>query len=261
MHDDIHGILQFLFHCIQLLEKAVLFAGYKIFSNAAGLVDAAQETHSAELISNSVRPNILGYYIDINDKKLDRFIEVISADKTESTRLNFEKARNDNIFSYEWERVLELNTSQTRIGGSCVVKAMSIDGYEVPGMGLRDMYHQCFWYENNDYIWKATYSGYDAIDLIKSIGGIPVIAHPKSVNDDNIVLDLIQHGAQGLEVYHPMHSNEDSSKYLQMAIDKRLYISGGSDWHGKNSYEGSTFPLTGLTHENYGLLKLRNPTV
>ena len=88
----------------------------------------------------------------------------------------------------------------------------------------------------------------------------PVIAHPNSIGDDNIVLDLIRHGVQGLEVYHPSHTVEDTAKYLQMAEDKKLYVTGGSDWHGKsgnNAYHmGRAFAANGLEHEDYEILVL-----
>jgi len=211
------------------------------------------------MLQNHRMHHILGYYIDIHAKTLDRFLEDLSADVTESTRLNFEKARADGTFLYEWERVLELNAGQPRIGGSRVVKAMRIDGYEVPGMGLDDMYRKYFLCENTDYIWCSAYTAYDAIDIIKAIGGVPVVAHPKSIGDDDTVLDLIRYGVQGLEVYHPSHSSEDVAKYLQMAADKKLYVTGGSDWHGKSrnnaNHLGRAFAATGLANKNYEILK------
>jgi len=203
---------------------------------------------------NRVMQHILGYYIDIFSVILDRYIAKASAEKTESTRINFENARAANVFSYDWERVLELNPGQPRVGGVHVVKAMGIDGYEVPGMGLGDMFHRYFWPENDNYISCETHTGYDAIDVIKAAGGIPVIAHPKSIKNDDIVLDLIRYGAQGLEAYHPSHDSGDTAKYLQMAEDYHLYVSGGSDWHGKNGQYGVHFAMTGLEHENYDLL-------
>ena len=206
--------------------------------------------------SNGKMNHILGYHINIYDKKLEYFIENISVEATEATRLTFEKALANNLFSYQWERVLELNAGQPRIGGSGIVKAMSIDGYEVPGMGLWDMHYKCFLGGDKDYLRHTTYSAYDAIDIIRSAGGIPVIAHPKTIGNDDIVLDLIRYGAMGLEVYHPSHSSEDASKYLQMAEDKKLYITGGSDWHGKNSAAGRVLGLTGLAHGDYEILKV-----
>ena len=191
--------------------------------------------------------HVLGYYINLTGIRLESFINEISAEKTETTRINFGNACTNHVFSYKWERVLELNAEQPRISGVHVVKAMEIDGYEVPGMGLWDMFRKYFWPENDNYISSQTFTAYDAIDIIKTIGGIPIIAHPKSINDDDIVLDLINYGAQGIEVYHPIHTDEDTKKYLQMAESRKLYISGGTDWHGKNNdTEITHFALTGL---------------
>ena len=202
--------------------------------------------------------HILGYYIDMFDTGLEQFIETISAEKTETTRLNFENACSTNVFTYEWERVLELNPGQPRISGVHVAKAMEIDGYEVPGMKLWDMFRKYFFPANENYISVQAIDAFDAISIIKTIGGIPIIAHPKYFDCDDILFDLIQHGAQGIEVYHPTHTNEDTAKYLQIANDKKLCVTGGSDWHGRNSLHGRTFAMQGLAHENYPILKLRN---
>ena len=201
--------------------------------------------------------HILGYFIDIFDKRLERFIETKSAEKTETTRLNFENACSKNVFSYEWERVLELNPDQPRISGVHVVKAMGIDGYKVPDMELWDMFRKCFWPANDDYISCQTVDAFDAIDLVKEIGGIPIIAHPKYFDNDDILFDLIRYGAQGIEVYHPTHTGDDTAKYLQIANDKKLYVTGGSDWHGSNSAYGRSFAMPGLAHGNYPILELR----
>ena len=203
--------------------------------------------------------HVLGYYIDIFDKQLENFIARISEEKTENTRVNFENAVSKGIFNYKWERVLELNGEQPRISGVHVVKAMQIDRHTIPDMKLWDMFHLCFWVEGQEFIETETTSGYDAIDIIKQIGGIPIIAHPKSIKNDDIVLDLMRYGAQGLEVFHPIHSLEETKKYKQIAEENKKYISGGSDWHGKNNGAGVThFAMTGLKHENYEILKFGN---
>jgi len=201
--------------------------------------------------------HILGYYIDIFDERLDQFINDISTEKTEATKLNFENACAKNVISYSWERVLELNPGQRRISGPQIVKAMKIDRYEVPGMSSWDMFHKYFWPENENYISHQTFTAYDAIDIIKKVGGIPVIAHPKSIKNDNIVLDLIRYGAQGIEVYHPIHTPEDTLKYLQMAENEKIYITGGTDWHGENNRkEVRHFGMCGLKSNDYPILKV-----
>ena len=236
-HDTVNG--QKALHNEQLPEDVKVIPGIEI---------------STEV--NHRMLHILGYYIDIFDERLERFINDISIEKTETTRLNFENACFNNVFSYKWERVLELNEGQARISGIHVIKAMEFDGYKVPGMDLWDMFRKYFWPANDTYITNQTITAYDAIDIIKSIGGIPVIAHPVTINDDDVVFDLIRYGLQGIEVYHPKHSDEDSAKYLQIAKDRKLYITGGNDWHGRNNNHGQThFAMRGLAHEDYEILK------
>ena len=45
---------------------------------------------------------------------------------------------------------------------------------------------------------------------------------------------MIKSGLMGIEVYHSSHSKEEMDKYLKLANELNLIISGGSDYHGKS---------------------------
>ena len=153
--------------------------------------------------------------------------------------------------------VLKLNKNQPRISGVHVVKAMQEDKYSISSMGLWDMFHKYFWAESSDFIPTETATAFDAIDIIKRTGGIPVIAHPKSIGNDNVVVDLIEYGALGLEVFHPIHASGDIMKYQQIADSKGIYITGGTDWHGKNNgAEVTCFGMCGLENDKYPILSI-----
>ena len=49
-----------------------------------------------------------------------------------------------------------------------------------------------------------------------------------------IVADLHMHStySDGIEVYHPRHSQEQSQYYLDYTLNHNLLVSGGSDFHG-----------------------------
>jgi len=77
----------------------------------------------------------------------------------------------------------------------------------------------------------------EAMDLILKANGIPVIAHPVSLNcnkEDFVSLVKIfkDMGGLGIEAYASMHSEEDISFYIDVAKKHSLLISGGSDYHG-----------------------------
>ena len=73
----------------------------------------------------------------------------------------------------------------------------------------------------------------EGIELISNVGGISVLAHPGLTKRDDLIDEMIQSGLRGLEVYHSGHSEEDINRYFQMARDKGLLVTGGSDCHGE----------------------------
>ncbi|MBM3243700.1 MAG: PHP domain-containing protein [Candidatus Omnitrophica bacterium] len=77
------------------------------------------------------------------------------------------------------------------------------------------------------------FSPKDAIDIIKGSGGIPVLAHPFILKDDNLVSEIIRLGVMGLEIYYPGLSQGELNFYLDLAKKKNLLVSGGSDFHGE----------------------------
>ncbi len=83
----------------------------------------------------------------------------------------------------------------------------------------------------------------EAVSVITGSGGIPVIAHPISLNfkffnDFEHKLDeFIKSGVLGIEAYSSMHSMNDVSEFLKIAGKKNLLISGGSDFHGDKGKE------------------------
>ena len=79
---------------------------------------------------------------------------------------------------------------------------------------------------------RNRFSSKKAISLIKESGGIPIIAHPHLLKNDNVIPQLVEEGIEGIEVYFVGHGINPSSKYLEMVKKYNLLISGGSDCHG-----------------------------
>ncbi|MBP8598517.1 MAG: PHP domain-containing protein [Selenomonas sp.] len=72
----------------------------------------------------------------------------------------------------------------------------------------------------------------EIIALIKAAGGTPVLAHPKLIGDDELVRQLCQQGIEGIEALYPQHDEADTNRYLAMAAEYGLKVTGGSDFHG-----------------------------
>jgi predicted metal-dependent phosphoesterase TrpH len=76
----------------------------------------------------------------------------------------------------------------------------------------------------------------EGIELIHRANGIAVLAHPGQLLKGNYAtLDKISaEGLDGVEVFSSYHSAEEAAYFLNFAKNKKLFISCGSDFHGKN---------------------------
>ncbi len=70
-----------------------------------------------------------------------------------------------------------------------------------------------------------------AMQLLSSVGAIIVIAHPGTM-DKEFIDRLLHLGLQGIEVFHPDHSADQKKRYLHLAQQNNLLVTGGSDFHG-----------------------------
>lgn len=73
--------------------------------------------------------------------------------------------------------------------------------------------------------------------LIRKAGGIPVLAHPFSLQLSGEPLrakirEFKSQGLGGIEVYYPEHNQERQRTYLRLAKEFDLVATGGSDFHG-----------------------------
>ena len=76
------------------------------------------------------------------------------------------------------------------------------------------------------------------IELIKSAGGVPILAHPVAykLTDaelEELLIHLKKHGLEGMEVFYSTNSKSFTDKSLHLARKHDLIISGGSDYHGR----------------------------
>jgi predicted metal-dependent phosphoesterase TrpH len=79
---------------------------------------------------------------------------------------------------------------------------------------------------------KFKMSAAHAIELIHQAGGLAVMAHPGLNRTDDAIPGLAGAGLDGLECFHTKHSASTTQRYLKMAEQHHLLVTGGSDCHG-----------------------------
>ncbi len=87
------------------------------------------------------------------------------------------------------------------------------------------------------YITRDKLTPHDLICQIKLAGGVPVLFHPKSlkINNDDL-FDFLHFlkfsGLEGLEVYNPHHTEEQTITLIKIAKKLDFVLTVGSDYHG-----------------------------
>ncbi len=82
------------------------------------------------------------------------------------------------------------------------------------------------------YVRRLDLAPSEAIDMIRKIGGVSVLAHPSTIRRNEFIEDLVKMGIGGIEAYHPDMNAHQSEHYKEIAKKFGLVITGGSDCHG-----------------------------
>jgi len=88
------------------------------------------------------------------------------------------------------------------------------------------------------YVDKLRFTSKEALHFINEAGGMAVLAHPntlgvnRSSELEKLILQLVDEGLKGIEVYYPEHSAAEVAQYKTLADRHSLLSTGGTDYHG-----------------------------
>ena len=137
--------------------------------------------------------------------------------------------------NYSWENVLSHARKKDALYSSDVFAAMKNDGIYGAWREFPQFYYSYFSEKSKAYLDFDCCTAAEAVEVIIKTGGIPVLAHPKLIGDDQQIAGLVEKGLKGIEVYHPSNDHLDQQRYLGIAKRYDLLVTGGSDWHGEMS--------------------------
>ena len=72
-----------------------------------------------------------------------------------------------------------------------------------------------------------------AVRAIKDAGGMAVLAHSGQQQNFSLIKGLVEQGLDGLELNHHANSDKDKEIIKKYAKDYHLFLTGGSDCHGR----------------------------
>ena len=179
---------------------------------------------STEIGSNEI--HVLGYFINPDDKELERYLVFFREERFNRAIRIIEKL---NILGIQltMDDVL-LQAKNSAIGRPHIAQAMLSKGF------VNSFFEAFNKYIGNNgpaFEKKVHLSPQSACKIINDAGGLSFIAHPGKM-PEHLIKELIEAGIDGIEVIHPSHNTNQTKYYRGITNEYFLLESGGSDYHG-----------------------------
>lgn len=197
---------------------------------------------SCDVGGGGTEVHLLGYLCRFEDGPLAELLARMREGRRQRAAASVEKLRARG-YAIDLERVLALGGES--VGRPHIAQVLVESGY---AGSIREAFDRFLGYGRPGYTPRPKLTPSEAIAAVRAAGGVPVLAHPGLIGDDNWVAAAIDSGVMGLEAYHTDHSTAQAQKYAQWARQRGLLVTGGSDSHGN---QGSRPVLPG--HVRVGL--------
>jgi len=175
----------------------------------------------------STEVHILAYYFDREEPEMVALLERMRGGRRARAAEAVAKLHRLGYTGVSLDRILELGGES--VGRPHIAVAMMEAGVV---RTKEEAFERFLAQGRQAYVPRPKLTPEDAIAVVKAAGGVPVVAHPGLIGDDNWVRKLIKSGIMGIEAYHTDHSDNQRQFYARWAYDAKLICTGGTDSHG-----------------------------
>ncbi len=178
--------------------------------------------------------HVLGYFIDPNASELKKVLKKVQQARANRNPRIIEKL-NQLGFSITMDELKEI-AQGGQIGRPHFARLMVKKGFVG---SVEEAFEYYLKKGAKAYAPKSILEPQEAIEVIKDSGGVPVLAHPFSlqIKEENKLKDAISalkdQGLLGVECYYSEHDQAFTRVCLDISKELGLIVTGGSDYHGK----------------------------
>lgn len=152
------------------------------------------------------------------------------------------------------EMIVKCATGSTNIFKQHIMHALMDSGYADSIYG--ELYEKLFSPEGGSALVHPELPDFkEVLELIHGSGGIAVLAHPTIYGNEDALDELVSLGLDGIEVWHPSHTESDVERLAAFASYHNLLMTGGSDFHGMYGYKPHPLGSTSMPDEHLQALK------
>jgi len=173
--------------------------------------------------------HILGYFIDYTQGPLLEKIDVFLDARMERMKQMIAKLKSIGVNNIEFEEVCALTQSRA-VGRAHLALLLQQKGWI---SNIKSAFEKYIGPGCPGFVPKYKQTPFEAIELIRSSGGVAVMAHPMLTQKDELIPRFAAAGLKGLEVYYPNCMTSVTEFYERIAKKNNLIATGGSDSHGK----------------------------
>jgi predicted metal-dependent phosphoesterase TrpH len=175
--------------------------------------------------------HMLGYFIDVTNAAFQSRLADFRENRYHRGRAIVRKL-NELGLSLSFEAV-EAEADGAPITRPHIARAMVKAGHV---QTTQDAFDQYIADDAPAYVNRERMAPEEAVALIRSAGGVAVMAHPGRVKTGETVLRrLAAAGVDGVELYHPNNDERVRAYISAIATDHNLITTGGSDFHKPNA--------------------------
>lgn len=199
--------------------------------------------------------HIVGLFIEYHDGLLDQRLGVLKQARLDRNPQIIKKL-NDLGIKITMARVEEISGGG-QVGRPHIARALLESGYVT---SIQDAFDKYLGWHRPAYVSKFRFPPDQALAMIREAQGIPVLAHPFTLNLPapalkTRIIELQALGLAGLEVFYSEHTPEQEALYLKLARELNLLVTGGSDFHGQNKPEVSLGTMPAQRRLTYDLVE------
>jgi len=175
--------------------------------------------------------HMLGYFLNWQDPHLQGRLAHLRRSRLERGEKMLAKLKRLGI-DISWQRVQEI-AGDGAIGRPHIALAMLEAGHIST---LDEAFERYLGRNGPAYAEREKITPTEAVQLITSASGLPVLAHPRDIQDlEALVVELKGANLIGIEVYYQDYDQQTIDGLLAVARQHGLLPLGGSDFHGIGS--------------------------
>ncbi len=179
--------------------------------------------------------HIVGLFLDIENQKLNALLKFMQEHRGNRNQIILSKLSNLLKEDIKLDDIADENSSI--IGRPHIAKYLIKRGY---ASSISEAFDKYLGKGGLIYAPKETIVLREAVDCIKSAGGVAIVAHPSKLKlkgDDYIktIKGFADDGVDAIEVFSSHSKLEDIPFYIDVTKKFNLVFSGGSDFHGTNA--------------------------